>query len=364
MKVLTEDWFEYHQQKLVYFANTWLGKKVFGLPNDWHIIHIAPSSVQRLVSINPKTGLARGGMRTYTRNIFGLRLQQRLKYVWKAFHMLDSMFLERQKLIPDFGFGTWTVSPVVDDGPYYDATYYYTDWGGVTFSTIRNASSCHSVNSDDSGGLPLMAHHSSLSLMAEIRRPGYLFSLVDLSDNLDIQTAMVSFEDASSQSVTGVEMYGVDSTNWDILVVLFTPGSVSVPDVDDYNNFGTSNLGVIATMISGVFVTDPDPTETFVSTSLINPGSHIGFGLRFRGEAYGVSPISYVPGSRYVYNYYGSIDRGTEVPYLELTYITPFTINIGDSNKVVDSIQINIGDAWKDVSAMNINIGDVWKECF
>lgn len=139
MELFNEDWFEKYQKVLIWFANTWFGRKLLYIDGS-------KSSVgkNKIVKITPNAIFWKGkGKREMiaefrTHRKFGKRIYYGLMPLWKLFHAWD------MAMYPNFNLGfdtTGTLYPTAGDG--------YVENSGATYATAQSAGTGNVANYTD-----------------------------------------------------------------------------------------------------------------------------------------------------------------------------------------------------------------------
>ena len=124
MQVFSSEWFEQHQGKILWFANTKIGRVILRIHGD-------RSSVgkNKIVQIIPNAIFWRRGdemvaeFRTHEK--FARRLYYAFRPFWYTLHFLDWLFLDRFQVFNrwSFNFNSLTVRPNPNPESAYEVSY-------------------------------------------------------------------------------------------------------------------------------------------------------------------------------------------------------------------------------------------------
>lgn len=149
--VFDKQWFQDHQNKLLFFANTFIGRYILR-------IHGKRSSVgkNKIIRIFPhaiewenENGSRSVEIRTH--NKFSKRLYFAFKPLWQLVHWWDTLFANNVNPALNMGFDTLNLYP--DEHPEIttvDGQVSHRNFSGLTFSAIRDATG---TNASSGGGL-------------------------------------------------------------------------------------------------------------------------------------------------------------------------------------------------------------------
>lgn len=362
MRLFGKEWFLLHQTKLLKFANTRLGRHVFGIEQGpGTVVKITPHGFSYLRSIDLKT--KRGSVDAYffTGPVLAQRLHKKLNPFWKFLHFTDWLILDRQSLVPDFGFDAYVeFFTLPGDGIAFDQPISYTPlpadhtWAelkaatsgvpGSTLSTLAYIGAKAGTHSSNFGGL---------------FRAAFMFNTtsgLESGNSPNIMDLRVMPYNVSGPYMlwTGSEQ-GIVCTN---------------PDLDwehdkmysaDWDNMG------IDTAISEDVLTSTIQAYSWVTLpfnaagiAAYNNSGITQIGLACIGDQADIEP-EYDDAYTYTRIYQVDYSSGQYAPILHVKYSLDIWISHGGLQKDVVGVKINIGDDWKEVANMYINIGDVWK---
>lgn len=111
IQVFSEEWFHYHQTKLLFFANNRLTSTKFrdavGIDFDEEVIYISPYAIGRV--LDRKAGVNQ--LRTHCYPYYGDSFRNNLINFWGFLHWCDSVFLDKAFKNFNFGFYTFRLLP-------------------------------------------------------------------------------------------------------------------------------------------------------------------------------------------------------------------------------------------------------------
>jgi hypothetical protein len=349
--VFSKKWFQRHQLKLVRFANTPIGRAVFGIDRR-PVIGISPGGVSYIngVDIGSKSLICECVARCDDR--YAHRLKKYGSPMWLSAHFLDWLLLDRQGLIPNLGFATYYCAS--GNVQYYDGAFIsnYASYG-TTWSTLRASGGWNAFPA-------YAAANTGISCHPDTNKFAFLYRQVFQFNTSSIGPGVISAVSISTGQ-SGVTTTGNliwTSSNRDMCFVKYTGGGSSMI-ASYFDDFETTVFGYVPYSTYSAGWTTP----LTLSTSCIEKNGTTGLMMIVRGDMNNVTPTWYSGYAALVVEL-SHTDGTSSDPYLSVTYTYPVKINISDVWKDVSSIQINIGDSWKSLSELNINIADVWKTVF
>lgn len=365
IQVFGADWFQRHQLKLVRFANTRLGRSVFGIPNV-PVIGISPAGYSFIKNLDLKNQRVICACVSGTNSEYANRLRKYGSPLWKVLHFLDRWILERQQIVPDFGFYTLTAYPAAGLNPYYD-TSYRASLESDTWANVRNSA----FNPDEMGygvddEVLYTTFSSDLVTAWEYRafmRLGVNFDTTSIGPLASIALAQLKMTPTGNVSTAN---FWSNSIYQDLVVANYSPASISALDGADAKTYGSTLHGGISYLGAGSWPSCYGLTanvEKVISLSVeaVKKALPTSLMVMFRGDNTNTPPDLYPGTNKNSNSYWISADHDHNKPTLYAEYEYRILINIADSWKDVKEIYINIGDSWKSLSSLNINIGDVWK---
>lgn len=363
-QVFSKEWFDRHQAKLVRFANSVVGRFVFGIPNV-PVIGISPAGYSFIKGVNLKDKTLLCECRATTDAVYARRLRTYGAPVWWTAHFIDWLALDRQTLVPNFGFATLTKESAAGSSYCWDAHFIGAtgDSTGVALATMRGTGGYWTVSATAlNTSLGYIAAGVSAGYVTTLKRSGFLFDTTTIAKAALIYTATLNLTEAGVAASIKPWTTGDDN---DLLFIPFAPASTSVPTYTDFNNYTALVRGTVSwvgTGSSGWNNVLSGGGNITLDTRIIEKADVTGIMSLFRGDMAGVAPI--INSNNYCYHTVNSQDAPSGHPVLTVTYTYPIEINVGDSWKDVVSMKINVGDAWKEISDFDINISDVWKTVF
>jgi hypothetical protein len=372
MQVFGKQWFRYHTDKLTKLANTGIGRLIFGISDkvnkDDLIIDVGPNYVSVLVGVDVHSGAT---IRTkfFGPNLLAHSCAKNLGWLWRAMHWMDSLVLDRQQLVPDFGFNSLTTFYTEDgNGPNesVDAFCINTDLG-VSWEMLQGGAG-NGLTDSTTIGIGLLAFTSQYSnlkrsVMAFDTNVSILQSgeIIDADVRLyhDSSALITTFWDADNH---GLQLFEVNGH-------LAASGSVQAADFAPLGLYAVQSSARIATLLSKNVNTTAWNTLGFGGTHLnyIQTTGYTEIGMNFihdwQGIPGGDAPSWSSSQNSYVF-FESSTHAGGHIPELIVESRGYTVLNIGDDWKQVTAMKINIGDAWKVVSSLKLNIGDAWRTIF
>lgn len=348
LQVFSPEWFAFHQDRLVCFSNTSLGRAVFGL-QPRPVLSIGPGGVSYIKGIDLKRGEIICENVSKSRDPLARRLRKYGFPVWASLHFMDWLILSRQRMVPNFGFDTFY--PAAGNTSNYDGEFECSVPAGASWSTLRNSTTATVSPSATAGSIGLSEYLTNT--WDYLWRSVFQFDTSAIGRAAKITAASIYIYELGESFQ---KCWSADSNN-DVVFVTFSPDTTASMAAEDYNNFGTTIWGAIPYNF-----TSYSPPHT-LSNSCITRGGSTRLMAMMRGDCNNVSP-TYVGGPNTIRYDTNFVDQAYGDPYLTVTYSYPVKVNIGDSWKDVTRIRVNIGDVWKDLSELKVNISDVWKTVF
>src|SRR3990167_8811565 len=203
-----KDFFEKHQQRLLRFANCWIGRYVFriyGKRSDVgknKITKIVPNAIFWDESVFTKKAEFR------THNKYSKRLFHAFYFIWYLFHVWDTIIANTLKPAWNLGFDSLTVYPDASvETTSVDGYVYRGDGTDQTFTALRDGAG--SVANDTAGTNTIISYISTTTTTDKwdyLYRSFFLFDTSALNDGATITAGVLSFyitnkTDVFSQSV-------------------------------------------------------------------------------------------------------------------------------------------------------------------
>jgi hypothetical protein len=368
MLVFSKEWFNLHQTGLVRFANTVIGRAVFGLP-EVPIIGISPAGFSFIQGLDLKRRKVICSCRAAGNGVYSDRLRKYGAPLWWLLHFTDWAYLDRQKLVCNFGFNSLTQYSAAGAAYCYDTIYRAVTENG-SFAACRSGAWSAAI-----AGYDYSANSLNFSIATDapyiyrgFMRAGMNFDTSSIGTSANVtavslyQTRYQFYNDAAFYSTANLHDY---------LIVPYSPASLSSPTGSDATSFTSPVLGslawggVVAWRAGWGIASSPN---TLFSISLSTPsvikGGATSLMMMFRGDYANTAPDLDPGTNKYLLAQIYSADYPSYKPYLIVDYEYPVKINIGDAWKEATDLQINIGDVWKSISELKINVSDVWKVAF
>ena len=228
IQVFSKEWFELHQKKLLWLANTKLGRYILR-------IHGERSSVgkNKILAIIPNAiaweedGKYKAEFRTHEK--FGKRLYYAFKPLWMMFHAWDMVIANRFK--PQWNLGFDSFGPVYPSaGTTSPVDGYVAYSSSVSWAATRNAAT---GNASSATGTTLIVNgRRTAGTTYVINRSAVCFDTSDLTAAAVVSDATVS--------LNGVSITIPAAWSWRLVSVALASTDNVV--VADYDQFGTTAL--------------------------------------------------------------------------------------------------------------------------
>lgn len=367
--VFDNEWFNKHQYTLLKLANTAIGRHIFGIKKQSGIVvQLMPDSYHYLNHIDRGTGMGRIKSSFFSSNYVALNLYKNLKWFWKALHSIDSLVLDHQRLVPDFGFSTLTnFEGATGPGQSFDQDM-YTVGSASGWASVKSKTTADTIHSTVDIVSVVGIYASYLEYITLYRAISCFYTGGTITEGSIIESATFSAVIAYSLETSKFWSAGDHGT---VLV------GCDINDPEDQLVSGDWDAFDLNTAISGELLTTNIDEDNYNDYTLNSSGLAIvsdtgttQLGIVMIGDRENITP-SYTPlpeGIDCTTGFLTNDYSGASYPNkLDVTWYTPINlvkINIGDDWKEASNIQINIGDSWKTVNGMKINIGDAWKDIF
>lgn len=237
----TKDFFFKHQPKLLWLANTSMGRKLLCIDEKLpKIMAILPNSVHWEVS-TPKRGKQVYGFEYRTHNKYAKVLQHRFYYIWKAMHEFDMNFANL--LQPKWNLGFDSFGPFYPDA-HPETTTVDGDVGrnavNETWGNIRAGAGNYVDDSSASSYMSLVSSSTTTNQFATLLRNFWLFDTASIPDSAIISATTLSL------CAAGAAVNSFAGTAYEIDVVSSTPASNTALANGDYQNIGATVFCSIA----------------------------------------------------------------------------------------------------------------------
>jgi len=271
--------------------------------------------------------------------------------------------LDRQELIPNFGFSTLTeISTGDNDGAdahiKSDAGTGTTTWSllrdGVTISVAKTDPVLYVALQSSSSMVSGQYDHMTRTIINFDTSSG-------LINTLNITAADINLKLNQNYDYDDTPHYWSD-TYYKLGFFNLACADPSIPATGDWDNFG-STLLTESKPIVDITSVDSYYSWSITDLSYIKVFGISEFGLMALGDGYNITP-TWKNGLWWIRFYSEEYSGSSYAPRLDVTWEERVSINIGDSWKIIEDIQINVGDTWKSLSSLNINISDIWKTVF
>lgn len=324
--VFDKFWFQKHQSKILWLANSWLGKYIFQFRKMGHylenpIVKITPCSVAERL----EDGQIREHF--FVRNEYARKLYFYLYPIWLTMHIWDWFMADHFRLAPQlsFGFSTLTVSPgsIGAENPVDGTVRFTTD--NLTWAEVRDATDGTSkvTNGGASSYVMRIKSGTNSNTYQSIYRAITCFDTSALTAGATISATTFSFYANAG---------GSDEASWtpDINVYTANPAATNALAVADYDQIGAVAQCDTPVTYSGWNTSAGYKDFTFNATGIGNV-SKTGiskFGLRNANYdvANSAPTWSTVKESRYLGTF---SPAGENMPKLVITYTVPATVNTG-----------------------------------
>lgn len=366
MQVFSQEWFRQHQFRLVRFANTAMGRAVFGIPNV-PVIGIAPAGYSFISGLDLKHKRLVCRCHAGIKDRYARRLRKYGAPFWWGLHFLDWAALDRQRLVPSFGFATLTEHT---KSGFYDGYFKLgsnTSWAGYVWSALRT-----DIQSVEQGSttIPLAKYRSGTveNGHAFLTRAGFNFDTSVIPSEASITGVTMAIIGSSAITNQILPWLAVGNRN-DIVIVKASPSNTSTMAKADYDNLNTTVRGVLpygtwASNYGGL-----GARNITLATGSVTKAGTTSLMSMFRGDllaetVYDTRPDGWQADKFQEYLIY-SCDYNANAIDLVVDYSYQIIlVNVGDVWKEISEIKVNIGDSWKTVSSLKVNIADVWKTVF
>lgn len=368
MQVFSKQWFTRYHDWLLKLANTSYGRYVMGIDTDKVIARVTPNSYSVLDGVDVDSKTAQFTTRFTGRPRIALNLANNFGWLWKAMHALDSLFLDRQQLVPNFGFNTLN--------EFYSTTG--TGPGNIDHNVGRSVPAGEYFGSLSHGNgtdVDCMSNYVQVQLASTADTNKYSWlqrSFLQFDTGTPIIAAgqlILANLKMYLRSVQGPTVFWTGSDQG-LVLREHDGGQNGQASVIDFQNCDSKDKLSSELLYSSMTV---DDWNTFAINvpgwdEYINKSGYTEMALLFVEDQPGWIPGGNSPtwasetNCRYQFDSADCIYDND--PNLEITTLGILKVNVGDTWKDSVQLSINIGDTWKDIYELKINIGDVWKVIF
>lgn len=240
MHDFSKNWFIKYQKQLLWFANSWIGRKFFDISgqgsylSDKRIVYILPDSLTATNSDGKLTTEFRSHPKYAKRLYFGFLP------LWYTFHWFDMLFANRFAPQLNLGFdSTGDLFPAEGANAPWDG-YAQRDLGAVggdSFSDLRSGAGTDASALTGADRCASLDAGTSTDGFTRIQRGIFGFDTSVMGSGATVTAATLSFSPSFKNN-------GLGDTA--LAIVSATPGSNSNAASTDYGNLGTTSFGSIA----------------------------------------------------------------------------------------------------------------------
>lgn len=247
MQVFSKTWFLSNQKRIVKFANTFVGRLVFGVPYK-NITQVLPHAITWREGNKFKTDVR-------TREEFGKRLYYKLKPLWYFIHGWDMLVANNLNEKWNYGFDTTTVYPDADPETTSVDGISGVDLTSSTLATLRNHNGNHFNDSSASRTFYTLQAINTSNLYRRMDRGIFTFDTSFMISGRVITAGTFSFRCTSKKNTfPSTDMnYKIHGAN---------------------TSFGTAltNTSYLAARLHGTAspISDDLPLHSVISTSVFN----------------------------------------------------------------------------------------------
>lgn len=311
--IFSTKWFIKHQGGLVWFANTFIGRRVLR-------IHGERSGIgkNKVVGILPNAIFWKGKKEDEyvaefrTHDKFGKRLYFAFKPLWHLFHLWDAVWYPNFNL----GFDTLTTYPAAGANAPVDG-WVTAVTSALSFTNLRAAAGTGAVaNNDGSGaGFIHLLGAATTNTFNTLHRGIFCFNTEPIPDAATITGATLSLYRYFSES-------GLGKTSCEIVTA--TPASTSNLQASDFGQTGTTSFGSIDFDSYGAGYNDIALNASGIANIDVDTANNTKFGARLGWDRSGTFGGTWASGAytrfmAYMADYTGD----TRDPKLTVTYSIP-----------------------------------------
>lgn len=346
--VFSNEWFEYHQSKLLWFANTLFGRyvlRIYGKRSDVRknkITKITPNSISWRHGNKIKTEF-----RTHAK--YSKRLYYAFKPFWHVLHAWDMLIANKLNYALNVGFDTLTTYPDAGAGSEtVDGTVMYDTASALTWASIHDATvGTEATTTPTVTTLGITSHISTPDRYTQLRRSIALFNTSSLGNVLSIDDATLSY-----YGYVLVDTYS--ALTFAANVYSSNPASNSNLVVEDYNKdvFGTTPFSDEIEMSSFNFDGYNDYVLNSSGLSNINANGISKFSFRESNYDFADVAPTWGAGAVFFLAVMSSDRTGTAFdPKLVVTYQLAITTAVSSGNPYTDGkCMVNTGSSWSELT--------------
>lgn len=310
IQVFSKEWFELRQKYILWFANSWVGRRFFHIQRDVPKGKKLTKMLPHCVEWANDDGTMTIDFRTHPK--FAKRLYHGLKPLWFMLHGWDFAFGQKAQQL-NFGFDTLTVYPDADPETSTVDGIVGRESVDEIFATIQGGAGNFFNDTSTTVGLFLRAS-TTIDQYDRLRRAILLFDTSTIPDAGVISAAVLSLDAQSRSNGLGTS---------DMHLVSSNPASNTALADSDYANTGTTSFGSIA--YAGFAPTGyKDITLNASGIAAISLVGITKFGLRIAWDKDNSFTGVWSSAASNSYVYSNADETGTSVdPRLVVTYTPP-----------------------------------------
>lgn len=313
--LFSKQWFTKHQKLLLWFANTWLGRKILcidgdksSVGNNRKIVWILPNSITWMEKRTKKKITVSTEFRTHDK--FSKRLYYAFKPLWYLFHFWDMNLANPFVPAWNLGFDTLTVYPSAGSVSPVDG---YVTRHGVDQTISAIVAGAGTAATDTDVSILLQASATSNQFL-QLARTIVCFDTSPLTSLATITSAVLSFYVSSTTT-------GLGSVGFSFVIVGATPAATNTLVNSDYGQLGTTffdfkNHGDVTVGGYNDFTLNTSGLANINKTAISKFGVVNGWDYNIVFNGSWVSGAS----STYIFN---SGDSALNKPKLVVTYSLP-----------------------------------------
>uniref|UniRef100_A0A6M3KUG8 Uncharacterized protein n=1 Tax=viral metagenome TaxID=1070528 RepID=A0A6M3KUG8_9ZZZZ len=239
--IFSKEWFLKHQKILIWFANTWFGKKILCIDGDKSSI-----GKRKIEGILPNAIFWKKGRKYQvefrTHDKFGKRLYYAFKPLWYLLHYWDSATVPLNPVF-DLGFATLTVYPAAGSNSPVDGYTRRTRTAGVdaeTFAVIRAGAGTSASDNDANQWAGIITASSSggdTDKYVILQRSIFCFDTSALTAGATGVTGVISFYGDSKLDTMGSPALHVSGA---------TPAATNTLAASDFGQLQATSFGNVA----------------------------------------------------------------------------------------------------------------------